>query len=111
MRDDIQWYRRGADLFETARPPPSTVGFFIRLPSLPGLGCDMIVSFGMSGFTNLAWNRIVRVRHPEWFETRRFVMASVTHHGLSPDFKPMTPEFADDERSVEVRILAEEPVP
>jgi hypothetical protein len=110
MRDDIQWYRLGPGVRETAEPPPTTVGFFIRLPSLPGVGCDMIVSFGMSGFTNLAWNRIVRVRYPEWFETRRFVMASVTHRGFGADFKPMTPEFADDERSVQVRILAEEPL-
>lgn len=107
-RDDIHWYRRGPDVRQQAGPPPSTVGFFIHIPKLPGLGCDMVVSFGMSGFTNLVWNRIVRMRHSDWFATRRFVMARLTLGGFRPYPEPMTPEFADRGDVVQLRVLAEE---
>ena len=108
MRDDVQWYRRGARTRKAALPPPASVGFFIRLPRVPGLACEMLFSFGMSGFTNLLWNRIVRVRHADWFDRYRFVMASLTLAESLPTPRPMTPVFADDPAAVQVQILARE---
>ena len=109
-QDAITEFRLGDRVVRPRGRDRWTLVFFIRARRLPGLNCGMIASFGMSGFSTLAWNRVVRVRHPEWIETRRFVMARMCVSGLPPSPEPLTPAFADDERIVRVEVLAEEPL-
>jgi len=92
---------------EPARPDesrPSTVAFLIRTEQMPGTDCGLLVSFGMDGYSTLIWNRILRVRHPEWLRGPDFVMAELVFKKPVPE-KPLTPEFADEEEMVEVRLL------
>jgi hypothetical protein len=83
---------------------PSTVGFLIRENLIPGADCDLILSFGLDGYSTLIWNRIVRMRHPEWLQNRGFLMAELVFKKPVPE-KPLTPEFADDPDLIEVRLL------
>jgi hypothetical protein len=58
----------------------------------------------LAGYTTLIWNRIVRVRYPEWIDRPGFVMAELIFRKPIPE-RPLTPEFADDPQHVEVHIL------
>lgn len=92
---------------EPVRPQPdghSTIAFFLRAVRLPKINCDFVASFGMDGYGTLIWNRMIRVRFPEWLSSPRFVMAELIYrHPIPP--KPLTPEFVDDGSCVEVRLL------
>jgi hypothetical protein len=59
----------------------------------------------MDGYGTLIWNRIVRKRLSHLLATPRFVMAKLVFNQPIPE-RPITPEFADDERNVAVEILA-----
>jgi len=83
---------------------PYTAAYFLRVNSVPGLNCDLIASFGMDGYCTLIWNRIIRTRYPDWLASPRFVMASLTFKKPIPP-KPITPDFADNEDHIEVRLL------
>ena len=87
-----------------ARKYPSTVAFLVAVERIGGLTCGLLVSFGMDGYSTLIWNRIVRVRHPEWLRKPGFVMAELIFKKPIPT-KPLTPEFADDPNHVELRVL------
>lgn len=102
----IQWHfiGPGHEPMRPKEPRPSTVGFLIRTAHMPGTNCDLLVSFGMDGYSTLIWNRILRTRHPEWLLNGEFVMAELIFKQPVPD-KPLTPEFADDPDLVEVRVL------
>ncbi len=94
------------------KQPPYTVGFFLYLPCIRKVGCSLIVSFGMNGDATLMWNRIIRTRYSQWLEKPvggpRFVMAQVIFRKSVPiNPLPLTPEFADDEKAYEVRLLTE----
>lgn len=107
-RDHVKAFRRGDRYVGPRGGDEWTLAFFFRLPKVPGLDCGMILSFGMSGFSTLAWNRILRIRHPEWIATRRFVMARMSFSGLPPWPGPHTPAFVDDPTRARVEVLAEE---
>jgi hypothetical protein len=92
---------------ETLKPPVgrrSTIAFFLRVNQVPHIGCDFAASFAMDAYGTLIWNRIVRTRFPEWVKKPQFVMAEVVFKRDLPDM-PLTPEFADDEDLIQVRVL------
>ena len=92
---------------EPVKPEPnrhSTVAFFLRANRLPKINCDFVASFGMDGYGTLIWNRIVRIRFPELLKAPGFVMAELIYKKPIPP-KPLTPEFADSDSCVEVRLL------
>ena len=82
----------------------SSIAFFLRVNRVAKLNCDFIASFGMDGYGTLIWNRIIRLRHPEWLAAPRFVMAELIFKKPIPP-KPLTPEFIDNGDCVEVRLL------
>lgn len=98
----------------TAQKPlgryPSTVAFLVRVNSLPGLektpsvGCDLVASFGMDGYSTLIWNSIVRFRYPHLLTKPGFVMAELIFRRPIPR-RPLTPEFAVDPAFLEVKLL------
>ena len=107
----IQWHFVGPG-HEPLKPDdtrPSTVVFLIRSNQIPGAGCDLLVSFGMDGYSTLIWNRILRMRHPEWLGNEGFLMAELVFKKPVPE-KAITPEFADDPEMVEVRLLTKHPM-
>ncbi len=83
---------------------PSTIAFFLRVNQVPGINCDFVASFGMDGYGTLIWNRLIRTRYADWLTGPRFVMAELVYKKGLPD-EPLTPEFADDDAFVEVRLL------
>lgn len=95
---------RGHEPVKPGSSRPSTIGFLIRVGPLPGLAGELIVSFGMDGYSTLIWNRILRTRHPEWLQNRGFLMAELVFRQPVPD-SPVTVEFADDPARIEVRLL------
>ena len=86
----------------------STIAFFLRTDRLPTINCDFVASFGMDGLGTLLWNRIIRCRYPEWLASPRFVAAELVYKHPLP-CKPLTPEFVDDGKCIEVRLLTELP--
>jgi hypothetical protein len=91
---------------EVPRPrlPTTTVAFLVRTTTMKGFPCSLLASFGLAGYTTLIWNRIVRVRYPEWIDRPGFVMAELIFRKPIPE-RPLTPEFADDPQHVEVHLL------
>lgn len=97
-----------------------SMGFFIKVPVLPGYGCGLVVSFGMGGIENLIWNRIIRERYPDWLGAPSlFVVAEMDIGPASvpdPDHNNrlvlpaglMTLGFAD---RVRVEIIVKTPLP
>lgn len=84
----------------------STIAFFLRVNRVAGLGCDFVASFGMDGYGTLIWNRLIRTRYPHWLASPGFIMAELIYKKpMPPDPRPLTPEFADDESFVDVRVL------
>ena len=91
-----------------AQPPPRSIGFLFRFNNVANAGWDVVVNFGMCGYTNLVWNRIVRTRHPDWLREHRFLMAGLCFKQDGGWPPAMTPEFADDPKAIEVEVLASE---
>lgn len=79
-----------------------SLGWFIHIPQVEGIGCGLIVSFGMGSFENLVWSRIVRTRFDRWFDAPVFAMAEMDLNKVPAD--PATLHFADD---IPVRVLME----
>lgn len=82
----------------------SSIACFLRINRLPKINCDFVASFGMDGYGTLMWNRIIRMRYPEWLASPRFVMAELVYKKAIPA-RPITPEFIDEGEYVEVRLL------
>jgi len=89
---------------------PSTVAFLVRVDSLPGvedtpgLPCGLLACFGMDGYSTLIWNRVVRLRYPQFLAQPGFLMAELVFKKPIPR-RPLTPEFAGDLGYLEVKLL------
>ena len=87
------------------KPPQGSeiaIGFFLRAPSIPVYGCGLLACFGMGGWETLIWNRIVRVRYPQWVGQPCFVIGQFDLKGLPA--RPPTLDFVDN---IKVNILVE----
>jgi hypothetical protein len=82
------------------------MAFFLRVSGIPGYDCGVIACFGMSGMETLIWNRVVRMRYPDWYGHDHFVVAELTI-GAIPE-RPITLDFID-EQSVAVDVLLDCP--
>jgi hypothetical protein len=103
-RAEIQRHYVGPAPLKPDSDRHSTVAFFVHANRLPRINCGLVVSFGMDGYGTLIWNRLIRTRNPDWLQSPRFVMAELIYRKAVPD-KPITPEFVDDGKTVEVRLL------
>jgi hypothetical protein len=101
---EIQRHWVGVESIKADSRRRSTIAFFLRVNRVPGLGCGLVVSFGMNGNGTLIWNRHVRRAHPEWLSEPGFVMAEIIFRKPIPE-RPVTPEVFDDDSLVEVRLL------
>lgn len=100
----LKSYKR-LDEFRNKKTPEDSeiaIGFFLRTPSIPSYGCGLLACFGMGGWETLIWNRIVRMRYPEWVNTPSFVVSQFDMKGLPA--RPHTLDFVD---KIKVEILLE----
>jgi hypothetical protein len=70
------------------------VGYFLHLPKINHYPCGLILSFSMSGYENLLWNRIVRLKFRQWFKKPVFAFVELELPDEPP--QPLTPELADN---------------
>ena len=101
----IHRHRQGHEFRYKELPGGSniTACYFLHLGRMKNCPCRLIVSFGMGGYENLIWNRLVRLRHPLWLQKPVFVFAEITLPKKEP-VKPITPTFCD---TYAMRLLIE----
>jgi hypothetical protein len=85
---------------KTPKDSEIAIGFFLCTPSIPVYGCGLLACFGMGGWETLIWNRIVRIRYPEWVSRPSFIIGQFDLKGLPT--RPPTLDFAD---KIKVEIL------
>ena len=67
---------------KTPKDSEIAIGFFLCTPSIPVYGCGLLACFGMGGWETLIWNRIVRIRYPEWVSRPSFIIGQFDLKGL-----------------------------
>ena len=86
----------------------TTMGFFLNLPSMPEIGCQLFTAWAQGGKETAAWCRILRKRFPDWFSQPRFAIVEISFDYVP--YYPLTLHYADN-ASVHVHLdhIIEEP--
>ena len=72
----------------------TTMGFFLNLPSMPKVGCQLFTAWAQGGKETAAWCRILRKRFPDWFTKPRFAMVEISFDYVH--YYPLTLHYADN---------------
>jgi hypothetical protein len=72
----------------------TTMGFFLNLPSMPEIGCQLFTAWAQGGKETAAWCRILRKRFPDWFSQPRFAIVEISFDYVP--YYPLTLHYADN---------------